>query len=110
MKEEAACRIQARNEQSINIFHAVVFWVMATCNCVTNTMPPSSGQKNSMFPQDNGILSMKAAVGKPHEKTSLLIPRCRMKDDIKMEFGRACVQFLTTFNSALNTMYKWVHF
>lgn len=63
MKEEAACRIQARNEQSIKIFHAVVFWVMATRSCVTNTMPPSSGQKkNSMFPQDIGTLSMKAVI------------------------------------------------
>jgi len=48
MKEEAACRIQARNEQSINIFHAVVFWVMATCSHVTNTMPLSSGQKKTV--------------------------------------------------------------
>jgi len=62
MKEEAACRIQARNEQSIKIFHAVVFSVMATCSRVTNTMPPFSGQKkkSSIFPQDIGTLSMKA--------------------------------------------------
>jgi len=58
--EEAACKIQARNEQSIKIFHAVVFWVMATHSHVTNTMPPSSGQKSNMFPQDIGTLSMKA--------------------------------------------------
>jgi len=61
MREEAACRIQARNEQSIKIFHAVVFSVMATRSRVTNIMPPFSGQKkSSMFPQDIGTLSMKA--------------------------------------------------
>jgi hypothetical protein len=35
MKKEAACRIQARKEQSINMFHAVVFWVMATQGLVS---------------------------------------------------------------------------
>jgi hypothetical protein len=57
MKEKAPCRIQARNEQSINTFHAV----MATQSRVTKTMPPSLGQKkNSMFPHDIGTPSMKA--------------------------------------------------
>jgi hypothetical protein len=50
MKEEAPCRIQARNEQSIKIFHAVVFWVMATHSRVTNTVPPSSGEKKQYVP------------------------------------------------------------
>jgi hypothetical protein len=48
MEEEAASKIQARNEQSIKIFHAVVFWVMATHSGVTNTMSPSSGQKKAV--------------------------------------------------------------
>jgi len=56
MKEEAPCRMHARNEQSIKIIYAVV----ATQSRVTNTMSPSSGQKKSIFPQDIGTLSMKA--------------------------------------------------
>jgi len=50
MKVEAPCRIQARNEQSIKIIYAVVFWVMVTHCRVTNTMPPSSGQKKQYVP------------------------------------------------------------
>jgi hypothetical protein len=38
-------------------------------------------------------------VGKPHGKRPLVRPRCRMNEDIKIEYGKVCVQFPTTFNT-----------